>query len=104
MAEEALKEYIKRSFEYAGSIRYIDDPGEYALALVLARAIEKEYGVSLLREALELRLELSRHARARGKPLSLEALERVSQLPGRFQMNVMQRLRQRKVEDMEEWG
>jgi len=103
VAEEALREYIRQSFDYARGIRYLEDPGEYALALTIARMIEEEYGVSLLREALELRLELSRHARARAKPLSLEALERVSQLPTRFQMNVMQRLRQRRTENLEEF-
>lgn len=104
MVEETLKEYIGKSFDYARDIKYIDDPGEFALAMIIAKMIEEQYNVSFIRQALEQRLELSRHAKASAKPLSLEAIERILHFPARFQMNVMQRVRQRRTEDLEVEG
>jgi len=101
----ALAEYVSRSFQFAERVRYIDHSGEYALAYFLARQIEESYGVSFLREALDLKLELSMYAPSRRMPLRARLLEIISRGMStiRVMTNVVQNIRRRRVEE-EEWG
>ena len=103
---QALAEYVKNSFEYAERTRYIDHAGEYALAYFLSKQIEEYYGVSFLREALDMKLELSMYAASRKLPLRARLLDIISRGMStlRIMTNVVQNVRRRKVEDMEEWG
>ncbi len=104
-AIEALKEYIREAFRLAREAKYISDPAEAAVSLALAREVERRYGVSLLREIVELQIELTRYTRA-PRPLVLEALEAAGRglERQRITTNVLQSVRRRRVEEEEPWG
>ncbi len=101
----ALAEYVKSSFSFAEKTRYVEHSGEYALAYFLAKQIEENYGVSFLREALDLKLELSMYAASRKMPLRARLLEIISKGMStlRIMTNVISNVKRRKVEE-EEWG
>ena len=102
--QAALAEYVRRSFDFADRVRHTDHAGEYALAYFLAKKLEEDYGVSFLREALELKLELSQYAPVRRMPLRARLLEIISKGMStlRIMTNVISNVRRRKVEE-EEW-
>ena len=103
--QAALGEYVSRSFEFADKTRSLDHAGDYALAYYLAKQIEEGYGVSFLREALELKLELSQYAPSRKMPLRARLLEIISRGMSTLRVvtNVMQQVKKRRTEDLDEF-